>query len=152
MGLTDPLFEALWWWYQNRPDDIKSTPYVFVSVQTGNKGKKGRHYGQPFKYRRSFMQSICKRAGIEPAFGFHAMRRYVGSILIDKYKQPITVAQRIYRHKHLSTTDRYIGNVHSDLRTAMQLIGSGCNPKSLPNSLLADPSNDQGVTIDIATP
>lgn len=102
MHMTDSLFNALWWWFQNRSNEAKGSPYVFINIHGGPT------HGQPFKVRRWFLKRICDRAGIKP-FGFHALRRYGASILADKYKAPLTAVQKFLRHEHLTTTAIYIG-------------------------------------------
>lgn len=115
LPMTDELYDDLWWWWNNRP--IKDTPYVFVSTSS----KPGRHYGKPYKKRRWFMHSLCKRAGVKP-FGFHALRRYTASLLADTHKISAKTIQRILRHKNLSTTERYIQKINRDLRSTMGLL------------------------------
>jgi len=138
LPMSNGLWQALWWWKNNRPDDVKDSPFVFVSLQTGNKGNKGRHYGKPFKYRRSFMNSICKRAGVK-CFGFHAIRRYAATILNDKFQAPLPVVQRFLRHASPSTTDRYIGMIHSDLAAFVEQLGSD-HEANFTSNLLPPPS------------
>ena len=66
------------------------------------------------------MRGICKRAGITP-FGFHALRRFVASVLADSGKSTNTI-RRVLRHKHVSTTERYIHNINDDLRETMTFL------------------------------
>lgn len=127
LPMSDELFDELWWWWRNRP--VKKTPYVFVSTSK----TPGRHYGKPYTERRWFMTSLCKRAGVRP-FGFHALRRYVASVLADTHKVSAKTVQRILRHKHLSTTERYIQNLNKDLKAVVNLLGTKSTPKSTPKS------------------
>ena len=117
LPMNDDLYEELWWWWKNRP--IKSTPYVFVSTCN-------RHYGKPFTTRRRFMKGLCKRAGVTP-FEFHALRRYVASVLADTHKVSAKRIQRVLRHKSVTTTERYIQNINQDLVGTMNLL-SGKGP------------------------
>ena len=64
-----------------------------------------QHYGKPFTSRRRFIKGTCKRAGVKE-FGFHALRRYVASVLADTHKVSAKTIQRILRHKNLSTTEK----------------------------------------------
>ena len=123
LPMSDELHEDLWWWWNNRP--IKKTPYVFVS--TGN-----RHYGQPFTTRRRFMKGICERAGVKP-FGFHALRRYVASVLSDTHKISTKTIQRILRHKNMRTTELYIKNLNRDLSAILNLLSVRV-PQEVPHS------------------
>ncbi len=121
LPMNDTLHEALWWWWNHRP--IRDTPYVFVSTSKNP----GRHYGKPFTERRWFMATLCKRAGIRP-FGFHALRRYVASVLADTHKVSAKTIQRVLRHKNVMTTERYINNINRDLAGTLDLL-SGKGPQ-----------------------
>ena len=111
--MSDELYESLWWWWNHRK--FKNSPYVFVSHNPGP------NYGKPYKVRRKFMRGLCKRAGVRP-FGFHALRRYVASVLADTHKVSAKRIQRILRHKNLSTTERYIQNINDDLKSTLELL------------------------------
>ncbi len=74
-----------------------------------------------------FMKGLCKRAGVKP-FEFHALRRYVASVLADTHKVSAKTIQRILRHKNVTTTERYIQNINHDLTTTMNLL-SGKDPQ-----------------------
>jgi integrase len=117
LPMSDELYEELWWWWKHKP--IKDTPHVFVSTQKHPR----RHYGKPYTERRWFMETLCKRARVKP-FGFHALRRYVASVLADTHKVSAKTIQRILRHKHLSTTERYIQNLNKDLKSIVNLLGT----------------------------
>jgi integrase len=112
LPMSNELYEELWSWWKNRP--VKDSPFVFVSTSN-------RHYGQPFTTRRRFMKGLCERAKVKP-FGFHALRRYVASLLADTHKVSSKTIQRILRHKHVTTTERYIQNINQDLKSVMDLL------------------------------
>lgn len=63
------------------------------------------------------MRGLCKRAGIK-SFGFHALRRFVASVLADSGKSTNTI-KRVLRHKNLRTTEIYIHNINNDLKDAL---------------------------------
>ena len=65
--------------------------------------------------------ALCKRAGVK-SFGFHALRRYVASVLADTHKVSAKTIQRVLRHKKLETTERYIHNINRDLEATMNLL------------------------------
>jgi len=114
LPMSDDLNDDLKWWWDNHP--IKRSPYVFY-----NTDKDCRHYGEPFTARRAFMHGICKRAGIRE-FGFHALRRYVASVLADTHKVSAKTIQRILRHKNVTTTERYIQSINNDLEATMNML------------------------------
>ena len=112
LPMTERLHKHLSWWWKRRD---KQTPYVFVVVQPG------AYTGQPYKVRRRFLAGLCERAGVK-RFGFHALRRYVGTFLA-RQGVPMEHIRRILRHKNLSTTERYISNWNRDLRGSLELLG-----------------------------
>jgi len=108
LPMSESLFESLSWWWGNRP--VKTSPFVFVNPK-----------GEQYSTRRRFMAGLCKRAGVRP-FGFHALRRYVASILADTHKVSAKTIQRILRHKQVATTERYIHHLNSDLQNTMNML------------------------------
>jgi integrase len=62
-------------------------------------------------------------------FGFHALRRYVASILADTHKVSAKTIQRILRHKNVMTTERYIQNINHDLKEVLALLDRRCVPE-----------------------
>lgn len=125
MPMNDDLYEALWWQWDNRK--FPQSPYVFVSDSP-------KHYGKPFKHRQKFMKGLCKRAGIKP-FGFHALRRYVASVLADTHKLSSKRIQRILRHKSVTTTERYIQNLNKDMRDDLNLLSESKVPEGVPEKI-----------------
>ena len=113
LDMSDELNDNLQWWWKNRP--IKDTPLVFI-----NTDERSRYYGKPYKVRQKFMKGLCKRAQVKE-FGFHALRRYVASILASK-RVPAKVIQGILGHHSMSTTERYIYNITHDQRDCMNLL------------------------------
>ncbi|MDA3897181.1 MAG: tyrosine-type recombinase/integrase [Desulfobacteraceae bacterium] len=113
--MSDDLYDSLSWWWENRT--IKDSPYVFPNE------KKGRYYGKPHVDHRKFLKRLCERAQIKP-FGYHALRRYVASVLADTHKVSSKAIQRILRHKKVSTTERYIGNINNDLKSTLNLLSN----------------------------
>jgi len=141
LPMSEQLIGSLWYWYWNRP--IGDTPYIFVSTSK----KPARHYGQPYRERRWFMEQLCKRAGVR-VFGFHALRRYAASVLAGYYGVASKTIQRILRHKNLATTERYIHSVNNDLRVTMNLFRepaliknpTGSTPPSIDSQIAGVPS------------
>jgi len=122
--MSDSLFKSLMWWWQNRP--VKDSPYVFCRIGATDRG-------EPFTVRRNFLKRLCLRAGVK-AFGYHALRRYVASVLADTHKVSAKTIQRILRHKNVSTTERYIQNINKDLQAIINLL-SRENKTDLPLDL-----------------
>jgi integrase len=76
------------------------------------------------------MPGLCKRADVK-AFGFHALRRYVASLLIDK-KKSMKAVQRVLRHKNLATTERYTHLLNNDLKEVYEALSERNHPKPPP--------------------
>lgn len=114
LPMTERLFKELHWWWKNRA--FKNESWVFVDDHPGP------HYGKPYVVRRRFLKSFCEQAGIR-AFGFHALRRYVASVLSDKYKVGTPTIQKILGHENISTTDRYVQNISGDMKSALGNLG-----------------------------
>ena len=87
--------------------------------------------GLPYIDPRKWYFRLCDRAGVRK-IGFHAFRRYVASILDDKYKQSRKSIQKLLRHKKESTTERYLHQIHSDLK---DMAGMAVPEKNLPQTL-----------------
>ena len=92
------------WWFENRP--LKESIWVFPNIKTG----------EPYVDPRKWLDRICTRAKTRN-LGFHALRRYVASILLDKHKQSRKAIQKLLRHKRELTTERYISQIHTDLES-----------------------------------
>jgi integrase len=121
LPMNDELYESLWWWWNRRP--IKDSPYVFPSTRKAP----GSHYGGQYVERRWFLKTLCKRAKVK-YFGFHALRRYVASVLADTHKVSAKTIQRVLRHRKLETTERYIHNINRDLAAIMNMLAEKSPP------------------------
>ena len=120
--MSSELNDQLMRLWKNRK--FKRNPWVFVDDHPG------AHYGKPFTTRRRFMPGLCKRADVK-AFGFHALRRYVASLLIDK-KKSMKAVQRVLRHKNLATTERYTHLINNDLKEVYEALSERNHPKAPP--------------------
>ena len=121
LPMSDELYEQLFWWYKNHPE--QGNPYVFYVTD-----QRSAFYGQPYTTRRKFMPGLCKRANIRK-LGFHALRRYVASVLADEHKVSAKTIQRLLRHQSETTTERYIKKINNDLESTVNLL-SNDNKKS----------------------
>lgn len=107
MDMNEDLEKVLWGLWQNQKDG----EWVFVNPQTGNR----------YFYRFKLMRSICRRAGL-PQFGYHTIRHFVASYLVDKKKVSLPVISRLLRHKNLQTTERYLQAIDPRFRDTMRLL------------------------------
>ena len=113
------IMRELW---ENREQD----EWVFLNRKTGSR----------FNRRPKLMAAICKRAGI-PTYGFHAIRHFVSSYLLDREKIGRPTVGLLLGHRSLSTTDIYAHsiNVHSvddSMERAIDRLEGVFIPKMLP--------------------
>jgi len=118
IDMSDDLFNDLLGLWKNRK--FKESPYVFVYDNPIS-----AHHGKPFTARRKFIKGICKRAGVKK-FGFHALRRFVASVLADE-KVPLKKVQMVLGHAALHTTERYVAHLSDDLKSTMATISGRLN-------------------------
>jgi integrase len=107
------LFDSLQDQWKTR---LPQSDYVFQ-----NRDSRHPRYGDRYIARRRFMKGLCKRAGVK-TFGFHALRRFFGSLLADKYKESIPVIQKLLGHASPNTTEKYIYNISQDAKRAVDQI------------------------------
>jgi integrase len=69
------------------------------------------------------MPGLCKRANIRK-LGFHALRRYVASVLADEHKVSAKTIQRLLRHRSVTTTEKYIKKINNDLESTVNLLSN----------------------------
>jgi integrase len=125
LPISDELAsEFKWLWDQTDQENS----WVFPNPRTG----------LPYIDPRKWYFRLCDRAGVRK-IGFHAFRRYVASILDDKFKASRKSIQKLLRHKKESTTERYLYQIHSDLKDLAGL--------AIPNEKVPESStpNEQGV-------
>ena len=122
--MSDSLYDTLWWQWENRK--FRRSPYVFIDNQPGP------HYGKPYKERRRFMAGLCKRANVKK-FGFHALRRFVASVL-DSKNVPLKQIQLVLGHSRPTTTDRYLGDIHQGKKVFMEKISEALIPETIPEN------------------
>ena len=94
--------------------DRNINKYIDVGVSQVFKDVPDPRYGDRFTARRKFMKGLCKTAKVK-AMGFHALRRYFASKLVENGEDLETV-RFLMGHKAVSTTDKYVYRLKSDLR------------------------------------
>ncbi|MCF8074034.1 MAG: site-specific integrase [Desulfarculaceae bacterium] len=118
LPMAEDLRAHMRWWWEHRT--FKDSPWVFVSEN--EMAAHAELLGQPFTTRRTFMPSLCKRAGVKP-FGFHGIRHLAASIL---YKEgyPVSQMQVILRHQSPTTTTEYLRTLGlEEVRGAVASLG-----------------------------
>lgn len=120
IDMAPQLSESLLWWKANKDHD---SDHVFVNTQKGS-----AHFGKPYKNRNKLLTSLCKAAGVK-RFGFHAMRRYVGSILAQ-HGVPMKVIQGVLRHKQLAHTEKYVRGLGIDMSSAIRTLEQSMAPEA----------------------
>lgn len=92
------LIKALSWWREARPCKVDN---VFMQVHCDTT------LGQPFAFRRHFMDNLCAKANVKP-FGFHAIRHKSAAITFEA--SGLNSAQILMGHYRATTTDTYVAS------------------------------------------
>jgi integrase len=108
LPMNDDLFDVLQGLWKRRKQDT----WVFFNEKTKSK----------FNRRPKMMPSICKRAKIDPPFGFHAIRHFMATRLADSGKVSKKTISGILRHKSLSTTEIYLHSIDKSHKDAMDSV------------------------------
>ena len=90
----------------------KNETWVFYNEKTGNR----------YNHRPKLMKGLCKRAGIDPPFGFHSLRHFIASYLADKEKISKKTIGGLLGHKALQTTEIYLHSIDGSERDAMDRL------------------------------
>ncbi len=113
--MTDRLFKILSRRYAER-DPRK--PWVFWHTYISS--KTGEKCAGPYKERKKFMKTLCKKAGVK-YFRFHPLRHWGASIL-DSNNVPIRDIQQILGHEHRATTEIYLHSLKESVRDAIAVL------------------------------
>lgn len=156
LPMGEDLHEVLKGRYRAR----KQEAWVFFNEDTQD-----RYYHRP-----KFMRGLCKRAGIPPIgtghrkvekgrhkgevreyplyYGFHSLRHFMATHLIDVEKTSLKTTQKFLRHRKVSTTDIYVHSIDESQRAAVdQMKGKFTRKKTFSPPGLAPtfyPHNPQG--------
>jgi len=113
LHMNDDLYGIL----KSRWESRANESWVFYNEKT-----KDRYYHRP-----KLMAGLCKRAGIIPAFGFHAIRHFIASYLADTEKISKKTIGGLLGHKALQTTEIYLHSIDGAERSALEkLSGKFC--------------------------
>lgn len=110
MAMNNELYQTLQRLWRNR----KQEKWVFLNEKTGYK----------FNRRPKLMKSLCKKAGIDPPFGFHAIRHFTASYLADSEKVSKKTISVILGHKSLETTERYLHGIEKSQKDAVGMLNN----------------------------
>lgn len=113
--MTGKLYDVLKSRYSERD---KSKPWVFWHTYWSS--KTGEKVQGPYKERKKFMRTLCKKAGVK-YFRFHAVRHSSASIM-DNAKVPIGAIQKILGHENRSTTEIYLHTIGDAERHAISVF------------------------------
>lgn len=109
--MNPDLKKVLWGLWEKRQQEH----WVFFNEKTRTR----------FNRRPKFMKGLCKRAGIRP-YGFHAIRHFMASYMVDTLKVGKKTISTILRHKSLATTEIYLHSIGEAKAEAMgRLEGFG---------------------------
>jgi len=108
MYMNDDLQAVL----KKRWDNRENKKWVFFNPKTGTR----------FYHRPKLMKGLCKRAGIDPPFGFHNIRHFVASYLADAEKISKKTIGSLLGHKALQTTEIYLHTFDGSEQDAMSRL------------------------------
>ena len=119
-------------WEHRRQDT-----WVFLNIKTGDR----------FQHRPKFMRGLCNRAGIQQ-YGFHSIRHFVSSYLLDREKIGKPTVSRLLGHQSLSTTDIYahsinVREIDDALDSAMERFEASFVHKLLPATSCRSDENER---------
>ncbi|TVM16683.1 site-specific integrase [Oceanidesulfovibrio indonesiensis] len=116
LPIVPELRKALVWWWEHRPYQVEN---VFMVLD--DSPHEYHVPGTPYKERSKFMKRLCKRAKVEPYFGFHAIRHRRA---VDLYKQGLRLhdIQKWLRHESAATTERYLKACGLDLDQLLEAV------------------------------
>lgn len=103
--MNTDLYNVLWNMWGKRSQE----EWVFYNEKTGSR----------YQHRPKFMSGLCKRAGVSPPFGFHALRHYMSSMMADSQKISTKTIQQFLGHQSIKTTEIYLHSVDNALSDAM---------------------------------
>lgn len=106
VSMNNDLYDILW----NRWRIRQQNEWVFYNEKTKTR----------FNHRPKFMKGLCKRAGIDPPFGFHDLRHFMATLLNDSRKVTTRTIQEILGHTNLKTTEIYLHSRDRNHEEAMQ--------------------------------
>lgn len=111
--MHDKLLDVLGRRYERRNPE---KPWVFWHRYSNS--KTGEWTEGPYTYRR-IMGSLCKKAGIDKPFGFHALR-HLGASMMAEEGHPLPVIQRLLGHENIETTRIYLHSLGVANREAIK--------------------------------
>jgi integrase len=142
--MNEDLYNILWRRWQKK----KSDKWVFFNEDTGTR----------FIHRPKMMASLCKRAKITPLrmskrkvlkgkkkgkyvdfpiyYGFHTLRHFVPTHLMDKEKISLKTIQKLLRHRSPQTTEIYLHSIDESVRAAIKELEGKFTP------ILANPMQE----------
>lgn len=111
LPMTSELRHSLLsWWEKRLGQPTIDKEHLFVCLE--QTPFCDDYYGKPYSTRQHWMDRICKKAGVKP-FGLHAIRHLTATVLYHN-GYDVSFAQRILRHKHATTTQRYLQSLGLD--------------------------------------
>ena len=113
--MTGRLLNTLSRRYAERDPD---KPWVFWHTYTSS--KTGEKCEGPYKERKRFMKTLCRKAGVK-YFRFHALR-HSGASILDNNNIPIRDIQSILGHEHVTTTEIYLHRLRDSERDAIAVL------------------------------
>ena len=113
--MPEKVYDILHHRYTHRD---KRKPWVFWHRYWSKKDR--RWIDIPYTDRKSFMKSLCRKAGVQ-YFRFHALRHF-GASMLDNANVPTGSIQRILGNENRTTTEIYLHSIGDAEREAMDVL------------------------------
>jgi integrase len=113
--MTGRLFDILSRRHSQRDP---SKPWIFWHTYWSRKS--GTKVYGPYKDRKKFMKTLCRKAGVK-YFRFHALR-HSGASVMENNNVPIGSIQRILGHENRKTTEIYLHSIGQAEREAVTIL------------------------------
>lgn len=128
--MPGPLLQIL----ERRKRTQGKSPWVFPNPYSSSRSDgSGR-----FRQVSNVMLRLCRKAGVKP-FGFHALRHH-GASHLARRGVPLSVIQKLLRHKSPRTTELYLHTLSEDLRRGAEVLGEMGNERISKNKMFNIPN------------
>ena len=132
LPMSNDLFAML----QARWEERKQDRWVFYNEKTDNR----------YTSLHKLVRRVCIKAGVETIYGFHSLRHFMASYLLNEKRQSLKTVSGLLRHKIAKTTEVYLHSPEASEVLAMDTIDGEFTPKltfSLPTSTTKPKKNEK---------
>ena len=103
---------------KNCPVDTEDTERAEKICGPSTAALKGQTVRKPYEDRRSFMKTLCRKAGL-PYFRFHALR-HSGATQLAALNVAVRDIQEVLGHSNMKTTEGYLHSMKDGIKNAVK--------------------------------